>query len=150
MPKSRHWSTASAPCRLDWRPSWLLAGSLLALGLLAAAAILGSAIPAAAAWPSALLVSGYGGWLGRRELRRPVRGLVIADGAGAVIVDGVAVAGFSVQWRGPLAFVHWRDASGSRRRLQFGPDTLDLAARRELRLAMITRGAAPAAGSMAP
>lgn len=150
MPKSRRSSTASAPCRLEWRPSWLLAGSLLALGLLAATGILGSAIPAAAAWPSAALVVGYGGWLGVRELRRPVRRLTIADGAGAVIVDGVAVAAFAVQWRGPLAFVHWRDASGPRRRLQFAPDTLDLPARRELRLAMIARAAARAAGSMAP
>lgn len=150
MSKSRHWSTASAPCRLEWRPSRLLAGSLLTLGMLGAAAILGSEIPGLAAWPAALVTLGYGLWLGRRELRRPARGLIIPAGDGAAMLDGATMVDFDVQWRGPLAFLQWRDARGVRQRMQFWPDMLPATARRELRLAMINRTAAPAAGSMAP
>jgi len=150
MPKSRHWSIASAPCRLEWRPSRLLAVSLLMLGLLAAAALIGSEIPGPLAWPAGFVAFGHGLWLGRRELLWPTRSLLIPARDGAALLDGVVMADFDVQWRGPLAFVRWRDAQGRRQRMQFWPDTLPAHARRELRLALINHTPAPAAGSMAP
>lgn len=150
MPTPRNWSNASAPCRLEWRPSRLLAGSLMLLGALGAASILGSEIPVPAAWPSALAVVVYAMWLAGRELRRPVRGLMVPAGDGAAMLDDVPMTDLDVQWRGPLAFVQWRDEHGLRQRLQFWPDTLPASDRRELRLAMIARHAAPAARSMAP
>ncbi len=150
MAKSRNWSNASAPCRLEWQPSRLLAGVLLMLGVLAAVAVLASEIPRLSAWPLALLAVGYGIWLACRELRRPRRNLVIATGDVRAMLDDVPVTGFDVQWRGPLTFLQWREAKGVRQRVQLWPDTLDAAGRRELRLAMIARRAAPATGSMAP
>ena len=150
MPTSRHWSNASAPCRLEWRPSRLLAGVLLALGVLGAAAIIASEIPRLAAWPSALVAVGYGVWLTRRELRRPSRSLIIPMADSQATLDGAAITDFQVQWRGPLAFLQWRDAQGRRQRMQCWPDTLSAPARRELRLAMAARSAAPAPGSVAP
>ena len=150
MSKSRRWSTVSAPCRLEWRPSGLLAAALLTLGLLAAASLLASEAPRFAAWPSALAASAYGGWLARRELRRPARGLTIPMADSPATLDDAPMADFHMQWRGPLAFVQWRDAQGRRRRMQFWPDTLSAPARRELRLAMIARASAPPTGSMAP
>ena len=150
MPTSCNWSNASAPCRLEWRPSRLLAGSLLLLGVLAAASILGSEMPARLAWPSTLVAVAYAMRLARDELRRPIRGLTIPAGDGAALLDDVPMTDLAVQWRGPLAFVQWRDALGLGQRLQFWPDTLPTSGRRELRLAMIARGAAPAARSMAP
>ena len=150
MPKSRNWSPTSAPCHLEWRPSRLLAAALLMLGLLAAVAVLAAEVPSVVAWPGAVAVVGYGHRLARRELRRPSRSLAIPAGADAVLVDGAPAGDFAVCWRGPLAFVHWRDARGRRERIQFWPDTWSAALRRELRLAMIGRAAARAAGSMAP
>ena len=150
MPTSRHWSNASAPCRLEWRPSRLLAGVLLTLGALGAAAIIASEIPRLAAWPSALVALGYGVWLARRELRRPSRSLIIPMADSQATLDGAVITDFQVQWRGPLAFLQWRDAQGRRQRMQCWPDTLSAPARRELRLASRARPTAPSAGSMAP
>jgi toxin CptA len=55
-----------------------------------------------------------------------------------------------VQWRGPLAFLWWRDGKGRRQRLQGWPDNLAAAARRELRLAMAARVPARSPRSVAP
>lgn len=150
MPTSRAWLNTSAPCRLEWRPSRLLGGSLLSLGALAAVSILGSEIPALAAWPMAFAVLVYAIRLAGRERRRPVRGLTLPAGDGVVLLDDVPMTDLDVQWRGPLAFVQCRDMHGVRQRLQFWPDTLPASGRRELRLAMIARAAAPPARSMAP
>ena len=150
MSKSRHWSSGSAPCRLEWGPSRLLAGSLALLGVLAAASVLGSEMAVAVALPAALAVFGHGLWLGLRVLRQPLRTVFFPFGDGAASIDGAPVTHVEVQWRGPLAFVKWRDLQGRCQRTQVWPDTLPAKARRELRLAMIRRGAAPAAGSMAP
>ncbi|MHB8911205.1 MAG: hypothetical protein ACYC42_00810 [Lysobacter sp.] len=123
---------------------------LITLGVLAAAAILASEAPRIAAWPVAFVAFGFGLWRGRRELRQPARVLLVPARDGVATLDGVPMMHFDVQWRGPLAFLQWRDAQGLRRRMQFWPDTLSAPVRRELRLAMIHRTAAAAAGSMAP
>ena len=149
MPTSRNWSPTSAPCRLEWRPSRLLAAALLMLGPLAAVAVMAAEVPAVVAWPAAVAAMGYGHWLALRERGRPSRTLSIpADGP--VLIDGEAAGDFAMRWRGPLAFVQWRDARGRCERIQFWPDTLAAPVRRELRLAMIGRVAARATGSMAP
>lgn len=150
MGKSRNWSNASAPCRLEWGPSRLLVGALLTLGVLGAGSILASEAPRLAAWPLALVAVTYAIWLARCERRRPHRRLILATAEARATLDDVPVSDFAVQWRGPLAFLQWRDADGMRQRRQLWPDTLKAPARRELRLAMIARAAAPRAGSMAP
>lgn len=136
--------------RLEWRPScWPLA-VLAALTVLAPFAVLVSEMPRSAAWPLALAASVYGGWLFRREQRRPPRTFVFPGDDAPVLLDGEAVDEVTVQWRGPLAFVRWRDADGSTHRLGWWPDTLPPARRRELRLAAPPPLAAPDAASMAP
>ncbi|KAB7763220.1 MULTISPECIES: hypothetical protein [Xanthomonas] len=143
-------SLPSAPCRLDWRPSrWLLA-ALTLLGALAPLSLLGSDLPPHLAWPAAALALLYAAWLLRREAGRAPRALLIPAGAGAPSVDGVAVSALQVAWRGPLAFVRWRDAQGRTQRLAWWPDTLPPAARRELRLAAAAHAASSAPPQMAP
>src|SRR3546814_7771911 len=134
MPHSTRSSSASAPCRppvdasgcrLERRASPLLVAVLLALALAAAFAVLVSEMPRIAAWPLALSALAHGGWLAWREVRA-VRGeLVIAGAGGRASGDGRGVEDLSVRWRGPIAFVEWRDGDGRRRRHVFFPDTLD-------------------------
>jgi toxin CptA len=148
MPHSTRSSNASAPCRLEWRPSrWLLA-ALIVLTVLAACSLLASALPRSVAWPSALVAIMVGTRQLRRESRRTACPIVVAAD-GRATVDGAQVQGFAVDWRGPLAFAHWRDANGLSRRCSFWPDTLPGPRRRELRLAAAPRPGAPGAGGMA-
>lgn len=149
MSKSRNWSNVSAPCRLECAPSRLLAGTLLVLGMLGAASIIASEVPRPAAWSIAFVAVAYGVRLARMELRRSVRSLIIPMGESSAMLDDRPIIDFRVQWRGPLAFLQWRDARGLCR-MQGWPDTISARSRRELRLAMIARTAAPAARSMAP
>lgn len=159
MPHSTRSSSASAPCRLpvdasgcrlERRASPLLVAVLLALALGAAFAVLASEMPGIAAWPLALAALAHGGWLAWNEARA-VRGeLVIPVAGGRATVDGRAVEDLSVRWRGPIAFVQWRDGDGRRRRHVFFPDTLPAARRRELRLAAPAPAPARRAPSVAP
>ena len=144
-------SPPSAPCRLEWRPSrWLLA-ALVALSVLAPLSILGSDMPRPWAWPAAALAALYAALLLRREARRPPCALLIPpQGSVAASIDGQPVAALQVDWRGPLAFVRWRDAHGRVGRLAWWPDTLPAPARRELRLAAQARAASSAPPQMAP
>ncbi len=136
--------------RLEWRPSrWSLA-VLAVLTVLAPFAVLVSEMPRSAAWPLALAASMYGGWLFRRQQREPPRMFVFPGDDAPVLLDGEAIDGLTVQWRGPLAFVRWRDAQGRIQRLGWWPDTLPPARRRELRLATPAPVGAPDAASMAP
>ena len=149
MSKSRRSSNASAPCRFDWAPSRWLTAALLALALLAPLSLLASDLPAVVALPLALL-AGIRGVRGlRRHARRPPRALVVPAGAGEARCDEVPMASLHVRWRGPLAFLRWRDPDGRVQRLVFWPDTLPVAARRELKLAMHKREAAGGGASMA-
>jgi toxin CptA len=134
MRTSSRSSHASVPCRIEWRPSRWLAGACGALGVLGAASVLASEMPVWAAWPLATLAIAYGAWLARREWRRPVQQLAWPLGR-PPLLGGVPLHDAVLAWRGPLAFLGWRDASGRRRQLCWWPDTLDRVARRELRLA---------------
>ncbi|HEV8694900.1 MAG TPA: hypothetical protein VGQ93_12075 [Lysobacter sp.] len=123
---------------------------LFALGLLSAFAAIASELPRYASIPLALLASAYGIWLARRELRRPTHGLIIPLNETVATIDGSDMNDFQVQWRGPLAFLQWRDAEDRRRHLNGGPGNLDAAVRRELRLAMAARMPTRQARSVAP
>jgi toxin CptA len=112
--------------------------------------VLVSEMPRTAAWPLAVAILIYGGGLARREWRRPRRELVFPHGDAPVLVDGRPARDVALQWRGPLAFLRWRDEHGRLHRLAWWPDTLPPARRRELRLAAAAREAAPGRASMAP
>lgn len=142
-------SNASAPSRFELRVSRWPIAALLALSLLAPIAVLASEMPRAFAWPLACAAFASGVWRARAEARRPPR-LIVIDGDGQATVDGAAVGDFRVDWRGALAFVSWREASGRIARGSFWPDTLDAAGRRELRLAVDRIDAGRRAGRMAP
>jgi toxin CptA len=142
-------SNASAPSRFELRASRWPIAALLALSALAPLAVLASEMPRAFAWPLALAVCATGLWRARVEARRPAR-LIVVDGEGQATVDGASVNDLRVDWRGPLAFVAWREASGRIARGSFWPDTLDAAGRRELRLAVDRIDAGRRAGRMAP
>jgi len=92
----------------------------------------------------------YGEWLARRESRRILPEIVIPPGDSGATADGSPMHDLQVQWRGPLAFLHWRDPAGGQRHLQGWPDNLAAAERRELRLAMAARAPAHSPRSVAP
>ncbi|MEZ0472104.1 hypothetical protein [Luteimonas salinilitoris] len=139
-----------ARAEIPWRPSrWLLA-ILAVMTPLAAFAVLASEMPRLVAWPLALAALGHGLALLRREARRPARSFVFAGAAAPVSLDGKPVMDVTLRWRGPLAFLHWRDPRGRAQRLAWWPDTLPPARRRELRLAAPDPQAARRAASMAP
>lgn len=142
-------SNASAPCRIEWRPSRWLTAALWSLALLAPLSLWASGLPGPMAWPLALCAAGGAAWSALRHRRAaPLSILVPADGE--VTVAGQAVEGFEVIWRGALAFLSWRDGAGRRRRLALWPDVLAPATRRELRLVMAARAAGRIPGAMAP
>lgn len=142
-------SNASAPCRFELRPSRWRIGVVLALAAMAPFAVLVSDMSRAAAWPLAVIALSAGVFSAWRERRQPIHAVVI-DAAGAASVDGIAVERLQVDWRGPLAFVSWRDRDGRTFRRSLWPDTLNAAGRRELRLAADRDDAGRRPGPMAP
>lgn len=134
MPHSTRSSSTSAACRLEWRPSRLALAALLALTAGAVVSVLASGLPRAAAWPAVPLLLTYGMLAFRRERRR--RGLQVEASPDGVRIDGAPVFDAVLRWRGPLAFLAWRDARGRRHHRVWWPGTLPPARRRELRLAM--------------
>ena len=157
MPNSTCSSSASArfrpvsaiEARIEWRPSRWVVAALPSLGALAACSLLASEMPAFVAWPAALAALAWAVRCARREAARPAQSFVFR-GSAPVLVDGAAVEGMVLQWRGPLAFAHWRDRDGLVRRRSWWPDTLPSARRRELRLAASAGEAARGGASMAP
>lgn len=123
---------------------------LRVLGLLAAIAVIASEWPLTIAVPVACCAVLYGEWLARCESRREVAEIVIPPTEAMPTIDGSPMAELQVQWRGPLAFLCWRDEQGRRRYLQGWPDTLPPGERRELRLAMAARAPAHSPRSVAP
>jgi toxin CptA len=150
MRSSRHWSTTSAPCRLELGPSRVLAFALVLMGVLGAIAVLLSEAPLAWAMPLAGAALVHAAMLARRELRRPARHLVVPHSAVSARIDDTAMEALEVHWRGPLAVLAWRDPQGRRHRLHAWPDTLRRPARRELRLALAARLPARVPPSVAP
>lgn len=122
---------------------------MLALAAMAPFAVLVSDMPRAAAWPLAVIALSAGVFSAWRERRQPIHAVVI-DAAGVASVDGIAVERLQVDWRGPLAFVSWRDRDGRTFRRSLWPDTLNAAGRRELRLAADRDDAGRRPGPMAP
>ena len=149
MPNSPHSSNASASFRSDWKPSIVLCLALIALGFLAGLSLLASDLSSAFAWPAALAAAGWGAWLARREWHRtPLEICWRADGA--LLVGGERMDAAELHWRGPLAFLAWRDRDRRCHRLAWWPDMLSAAGRRELRLAAMAAEAAHSRRRMAP
>lgn len=166
MSMSPHWSNGSASClqtgsvtgtaparapacRLHWRPSRMKAALLLLIGALSVVALAASDLPAAVAWPGAFAAISHALRLAWRGLHAPRASVVLDAEAGTATVDGVAVGDVRLQWRGSLAWLRFRDATGRDRVLDWWPDTLPARARRELRLAAPVEQASPKATSMA-
>ena len=149
MPHSRRLSNGFAPCRLEWRPSRLLCGCLLASTCLAAVACFRSGLATPVAGSLSALAIAYGFHAALREWRRPVVEIVIGEDA-IVRVDGEPVEGFRAAWRGPLVVARWRDTAGGVEHKAWLPDTMAEEARRELRLALIRADPARNPGSVAP
>ena len=126
-------STASSSCRIDWSPSPLLCLALLALGLLAAASVLLSDLPAAGRALLALVAAGEGARLAWREWRRPPCVLEI-DADGQACVQGLRLEAPRLRLRGTLASVDWRGEDGRRGALLWCTDTLPAPMRRQLLL----------------
>jgi toxin CptA len=147
--RSTPWCNGYVPCRIEWRPSrWLLA-ALFFLSIAAPIAVLASGLPRGVAWPLAAAAAFQGLGAFARERRRVPRSLSFTPD-GRLMVDGTEAGHVRLQWRGPLAFLSWRDATGRRQRLAWWPDTLPSRRRRELRLAAGRLPAAPGSSSVAP
>ena len=128
-------SPASSTFRLDWRPSRVLALSLVLIGLLAGAALLASRLPPAVRPPAALLAMAQGLRLARLEAGRASVTLAWAGGDHPLRIQGQVLAAPRLHLRGPLAVLTARDADGRVQRFCWWPDTLSPGLRRQLRLA---------------
>ena len=151
MRNSPRWSNGSVNCRLEWRPSRLLQAVLILLGVLGAVSVLASEMPRSWAWPIAVAALAWGGWQARSEGRRPRRAVWFPGNDRLPIVDGTPMQDAHVLWRGPLAFLRWREGAGRRwRHAAWWPDTLPAQQRRELRLAAGAGDAGRHRGDRAP
>lgn len=150
MPNSQRLSHGSETCRLEWRPSRTFAALQMGLGLLGACSVLASEMPRAAAWLIAAAAIVYAVLLSDRHLRLESVPVVWNGRTGTATIDGVETGEASLQWRGPIAFLHWRDGARRRRCLAFWAHILDPKARRELRLAAGPAAASRRESSMAP
>ncbi len=151
MPNSPHWLQNSPACRIDWRPSRWPRAALLVLAACALLAVWASALDAIACVLMSCAVVVHAAWSWRRERCRAQCRLWLPGGGRAAEVDGVAVAGLHLLRRGPLWVLRIEGGTAATpTALAWWPDTLDLAARRELALAVEAHAAAPARLPMAP
>ena len=150
MSHSHHSSNASVSCRLEWRPSRWVIGALVLLAVLAVVSVLASEMPRLAAWPFVFAVVLYATLQVRRYRSMLSHEFVFPGNDLAVLLDGLPIDAVEVQWRGPLAFVTWKDRKGKSRRRSWWPDTLPPSSRRELRLAAGHLDAVRYAPGMAP
>jgi toxin CptA len=111
--------------------------------------LLASDLTAVWAWSLAIIAGVAGMRSARRYQRQPGLRLLIPAGRGQPSCDDAPITDLVVSWRGPLAFLQWRDGDGRRQRAAFWPDTLDAGMRRELRIVMMRRDAARESASMA-
>ena len=137
MPSSPPSSPPCGTCRIDWRPSRLEAVALVVLALLAAGAVIASAVPAPFRDPLAGLVALHGLLLARRAAAAP-RAVLEWSGEGGARVrlrrghDVFVLRDVAIDRRWPLWRLQARDARGRRHRLIWWPDTLAPADRRRL------------------
>jgi len=150
MTHSHHSSSASVSCRIEWRPSRWVIGALFALGMFAAFSVLASAMPRWAAWPLSVSALAYGMRQARREWRLSRHEFFFPGNDLPVMLDGLPIDKAEVQWRGPLAFLLWRDLRDRPMRLSWWPDTLPAERRRELRLAASGLDASRRRSAVAP
>jgi toxin CptA len=132
-------SSALPICRVDWRPSRLLASAIAVLGSLALWSLWLSALPVALMLVLAVLVVIYTTILIRRERRREPFTVVWTGGdEPAALVFDIRARYLSepkLAFRGPLAGLRGKNESGRVSTYLWWPDTLSSAARRQLRLA---------------
>jgi len=151
MRNSPRWSNGSVSCRLEWRPSRLVQAWLVLLGLLAAVSLLLCELPVAIAWPGAVLALSRGLWLAQAHAASAEREFWFPGDGRVPTVDGAPLHDVRLAWRGPLAFLRWRERPGGAwRHAAWWPDTLPARARRELRLAAGEADAGRPASPMAP
>ena len=131
-------SSALPTCRVDWRPSRLLAVAMGALGLLALWSLCLSALPISVRSILGALVVVHSVNLIRMELQRESFTLTWTGGDDAMALNFAgrvqSLSGPHLTIRGPLAGVRGTDDSGRVRTYLWWPDTLSSAARRQLRL----------------
>lgn len=120
-----------------------------ALALLAPFSVLMSDMPMGIACPLACFIAAVGIGDAWRHDHASSLLLLIPAGRGQATCNGQPMHSLNVEWRGPLAFLRWRDPGGHVRRLAFWPDTLPSASRRELRLAAMRRQSASGDPSVA-
>jgi toxin CptA len=123
--------------------------ALVLIGLSGALAALGSGMPRVFAWPLAVGAASRGIWLALGRWGRS-RCEVVWPPDAKPTIDGHVLQHAKLHWRGPLAFLDWRDDLGRRHHLAWWPDTLSPQARRELRLAAASHDSTPSRTSMAP
>ncbi len=150
MTKSQRSSIALPSCRLEWRPSRWVIATLALLVVLGILSIFVSEMLRPLAWPLVLVTLAYGIRLIRRESSKSTLCFAWHGNDAAVTLDGEPIHDVELQWRGPLAFVRWRDGTGRPKRASWWPDTLPAASRRELRLAAPVTIASRQRGAMAP
>lgn len=136
-------SNASLPCRLEWRPSRWLLGSVLLLAVLAILSIWLSALPSWACMFGSVSIVAYGAYRLRYELRRAPVQIAWAGGDAPIVVEHAVERGgrsaefrfVSLTIRAGLVELCVADERGRRSRWVWWPDTLDARGRRSLRLA---------------
>jgi len=131
-------SNVSLPCRIEWRASRWAVFATAAIGVLAAVAVLQSALPGPVRWLSATALPAFALWRAWHESRR--RRWVLhwpgLDRSATRVMDGheTSVIITAVHLRGPLASISLNDSARRVIHHLWWPDTLDAASRRTLRL----------------
>ena len=80
---------------------------------------LASEMPRMAAWPLACVAAIAGLRAALREARKPMRHFEVPAGQGRALLDGTPLAEAVLSWRGPLAFLRWRESERETERRLF-------------------------------
>jgi len=146
MPSSPTSSPPCGNCRIDWRSSRIEIAALVVLAMLAAVAVIASAIPSPLRDPLAGVVALHGLLLARRTATTP-RAVLEWSGAGGVRLrrghDVYLLRDVAVDRQWPLWRLQATDGRGRRHRLVWWPDTLAPADRRRLARVASAAVAAP-------
>ena len=127
---------------IQWRPSYRLAQVIAILVGLALLSIALSGLTPQVQYVAMIGLLGGGCMRVGRFLSQCHRLLRIPwNRTLPVSVDGEQVRDFTLQWRGSIALLSWTRANGHQERVQCWPDTVSIAHRRALSLAMHVRQA---------